>query len=110
MSQTLKNRRISEHKSLPHDVIDADIRNYWTLNTLAIRTKLSTMSEQIPSTELSGYYAWTRTLQGVYYGPGSVSTALPTLLDTLGASKALVVTGNTLYTKVCLIKPPFPSP
>jgi hypothetical protein len=42
------------------------------------------MSEQIPSTELSGYYAWTHTLQGVYYGPGSVSTALPTLLDTLG--------------------------
>ena len=34
--------------------------------------------------------------------PGSVSTALPKLLDTLGASKALVVTGNSLYTKVCL--------
>jgi hypothetical protein len=62
------------------------------------------MSEQIPSTELSGYYAWTHTLQGVYYGPGKVSTALPKLLDTLGASKALVVTGNSLYTKVCLIK------
>ena len=30
----------------------------------------------------------------------------PKLLDTLGASKALVVTGNSLYTKVCLIKPP----
>ena len=60
------------------------------------------MSEQNPSTELSGYYAWTQTLQGVYYGPGSVSTALPKLLDTLGASKALVVTGNSLYTKVCL--------
>jgi hypothetical protein len=60
------------------------------------------MSVQIPSTELSGYYAWTHTLQGVYYGPGSVLTALPKLLDTLGASKALVVTGNSLYTKVCL--------
>ncbi|KAI0270358.1 alcohol dehydrogenase IV [Russula aff. rugulosa BPL654] len=35
------------------------------------------MSEQIPSLELSGNYASTRTLQGVYYGPGSVSTALP---------------------------------
>ena len=68
------------------------------------------MSEQIPSTELSGYYAWTHTLQGVHYGPGSVSTALPTLLDTLGASKALVVTGNSLYTKVCLITPPFLRP
>ena len=62
------------------------------------------MSEQIPSTELSGYYAWTHTLQGVYYGPGCVSMALPKLLDTLGASKAMVVTGNSLYTKVCQTK------
>ncbi|KAF8482778.1 iron-containing alcohol dehydrogenase [Russula ochroleuca] len=62
------------------------------------------MSEQNPSTELSGYYAWTQTLQGVYYGPGSVSTALPKLLDTLGASKALVVTGNSLYTKTDVVK------
>ena len=60
------------------------------------------MSEQVPSTELSGDYAWTQTLQGVYYGPGSVSTALPKLLDTLGAFKAFIVTGNSLYTKVCL--------
>jgi alcohol dehydrogenase class IV len=59
------------------------------------------MSEQVPSTELSGNYAWIQALQGVYYGPGSVSTALPKLLDTLGASKAFVVTGNSLYTKVC---------
>ena len=46
--------------------------------------------------------------QGVYYGPGSVSTALPTLLVTLGASKVLVITGNSLYyyTDVCLGKPP----
>ena len=55
------------------------------------------------TTELSGYYAWTRTLEGVYYGPGSVTTALPKLLSDLEASKALVVTGNSLYTKVCLI-------
>jgi hypothetical protein len=60
------------------------------------------MSGQTPSTELHGYYAWTRTLEGVYYGPGSVSTALPKLLDTLGASKAFIVTGNSLYTKVRL--------
>jgi alcohol dehydrogenase class IV len=58
------------------------------------------MSSQIPSTELSGYYAWTNTLEGVHYGPGSVVTALPKLLDSLGGSKALVVTGNSLYTKV----------
>jgi hypothetical protein len=60
------------------------------------------MSGQAPSTELHGYYAWTHTLEGVYYGPGSVSTALPKLLHTLGASKAFIVTGNSLYTKVCL--------
>ncbi|KAI0000398.1 alcohol dehydrogenase IV [Russula vinacea] len=62
------------------------------------------MSVQIPSTELSGYYAWTHTLQGVYYGPGSVSTALPKLLDTLGTSKALVITGKSLYTKTDVVK------
>ena len=60
------------------------------------------MSGQTYSTESHGYYAWTDTLEGVYYGPGSVSTALPKLLDTLGASKALIVTGNSLYTKVRL--------
>jgi len=59
-------------------------------------------SEETSSTELYGYYAWTRTLDGVHYGPGSVSTALPKFLDTLGASKALVVTGKSLYTKVSM--------
>jgi hypothetical protein len=63
------------------------------------------MSGQNSSTELNGFYAWTDTLQGVYYGPGRVATALPTLLNTLGASKALIVTGNSLYTKVRLIFP-----
>jgi hypothetical protein len=63
------------------------------------------MSEQNSSTELNGFYAWTDTLQGVYYGPGKVATALPTLLNTLGASKALIVTGNSLYTRVRLIYP-----
>ena len=65
------------------------------------------MPEQIPPTELSGCYTWPHTLEGVYYGPGSVSTALPKLLDTLEASKAMVVTGNSLYTKVCLTNNPF---
>ena len=59
-------------------------------------------SGQNNTTELSGYYAWTHALEGVYYGPGSVSTAIPKLLGDLGASKALVVTGNSLYTKVRL--------
>ena len=54
------------------------------------------------STSLSGYYAFTDTLKGVYYGPGSVKTALPKLLDTIGGKKALVVTGRSLYTKVGL--------
>ncbi|KAH9034829.1 alcohol dehydrogenase IV [Lactarius pseudohatsudake] len=55
-------------------------------------------------TDLSGYYAWTHTLEGLYYGPGSVSTALPKLLGDLGASKALVVTGQSLYTKTDVVK------
>ena len=50
---------------------------------------------------LEGSYSWTDTLQGVYFGPGSLKTALPKLLDTLGAKKALIVTGNSLYNKVC---------
>ncbi|KAH9994923.1 alcohol dehydrogenase IV [Russula compacta] len=62
------------------------------------------MSVHIPSTELSGYYGWTHTLLGVYYGPGSVSTALPKLLDAIGASKALVVTGTSLYSKTDVVK------
>lgn len=61
-------------------------------------------SGQNNTTELSGYYAWTHTLAGLYYGPGSVSTALPKLLSDLGASKALVVTGNSLYTKTDVVK------
>lgn len=46
------------------------------------------------------YYAWTDTLKYVYYGPGSVKSALPKLLNALKASRALVVTGKTLHDKV----------
>jgi len=56
------------------------------------------------STALHGYYAWTDTLKGVYYGAGSVNTALPKLLQTLGAKKALVVTGKSLYNKTDVVK------
>ncbi|KAI9509496.1 alcohol dehydrogenase IV [Russula earlei] len=56
------------------------------------------------SADLNGYYAWTRTLEGLYYGPGSVLTALPKLLDTLGGSKAMIVTGKSLYTKTDVVK------
>jgi hypothetical protein len=52
------------------------------------------------STSLQGSYAWTDTLKGVYYGPGSVATALPELLRILGVKRALVVTGRSLYSKV----------
>ncbi|KAI0256121.1 alcohol dehydrogenase IV [Lactifluus subvellereus] len=62
------------------------------------------MSGQSLSTELNGFYSWTDTLRGVYYGPGSVTTALPTLLNTLGATKAFIVTGNSLYTKTDVVK------
>ncbi|KAJ6567365.1 hypothetical protein DFH09DRAFT_1081356 [Mycena vulgaris] len=48
---------------------------------------------------MSGSYGWTDTLKGIYYGPGCVATALPKLIQTLGAKKGLIVTGRSLYTK-----------
>ncbi|KAI0745051.1 alcohol dehydrogenase IV [Earliella scabrosa] len=56
------------------------------------------------STNLSGTYAYTDTLKRVYYGPGSVKTALPRLLDLLGAKTALVVTGRSLFHKTDVVK------
>ncbi|KAG6845878.1 hypothetical protein H0H87_000684 [Tephrocybe sp. NHM501043] len=56
------------------------------------------------STELSGFYCWTDTLKGVHYGPGSTTTALPKLLDTLGIKTALIVTGRSLYDKTDVVK------
>lgn len=61
---------------------------------------MSTLDETPPSDSLSGFYGWTDTLKGVYYGPGSVKTALPALLETLGVKKALIVTGRSLHEKV----------
>ena len=54
----------------------------------------------LDSSPLQGFYSWTDTLKGVYYGPGSIVHALPKLLDTLGVKKALIVTGRSLYEKV----------
>jgi len=51
---------------------------------------------------LNGFYGWTDTLKGVYYGPGSTKTALPKLLDTLAVKKALIVTGRSLNDKVMI--------
>jgi len=56
------------------------------------------------STNLQGFYAWTDTLKGVYYGPGSLARALPKLRATIGGTKALVVTGKSLYTKTDVVK------
>lgn len=57
-------------------------------------------SNQYPSTAISGQYAYTDTLAGIYYGPGSVTTALPALIATLNVHKALIVTGRSLHDKV----------
>ena len=59
------------------------------------------MSVDSQSPALDGFYSWTDTLKGVYYGPGSLSTALPKLLQILGAKKAFIVTGKSLFHKVC---------
>ncbi|KAI0717294.1 hypothetical protein C8T65DRAFT_828326, partial [Cerioporus squamosus] len=45
-----------------------------------------------------------RVVTGVFYGPGSVKTALPRLLDILGAKKALIVTGKSLFHKTDVVK------
>jgi alcohol dehydrogenase class IV len=59
--------------------------------------------EQGPS-ELQGSYGWTDTLKSVFYGPGSVTTALPKLLQLLGAKKAFIVTGRSLHTKTDVVR------
>jgi hypothetical protein len=49
---------------------------------------------------LSGSYGWVEAIKRVNYGPGSVATALPELIQLLGVKKALLVTGRSLSTKV----------
>ncbi|KAG2345605.1 alcohol dehydrogenase IV [Suillus weaverae] len=60
---------------------------------------MSTANETVPA----GSYAYTDTLEGVYYGPKCVETALPKLLDTLGAKRALIVTGKSLRDKTGIV-------
>lgn len=55
-------------------------------------------------TDFEGFYAWTDTLKGVQYGPGCLATALPKFLDILGAKKALIVTGRSLFEKTDVVK------
>ena len=53
------------------------------------------------STEaISGFYAYTQTLKGVYYGPGSVKSSLISILEGFGTKKVLIVTGKSLREKV----------
>ncbi|KAF8967833.1 alcohol dehydrogenase IV [Flammula alnicola] len=56
------------------------------------------------SSPLEGFYSWTDTLKGVYYGSGSTKTALPKLLNTLGVKKALIVTGRSLHEKTDVVR------
>ena len=68
---------------------------------LGLYATQSTMSStsQLPSS-LYGRYAYTDTLKDVYFGPGCLETALPTLLERLGVKKAFIVTGRSLFEKV----------
>jgi len=59
---------------------------------------------EYPSSNLEGFYSWTTTLIGVYFGPGCVETALPKLFKTLGVKKALIVTGKSLHDKTDVVK------
>lgn len=57
----------------------------------------------VDSSLLNGFYSWTDSLKGVYYGPGSTTTALPKLLNILGVNKALIVTGRSLNDKASFL-------
>lgn len=49
---------------------------------------------------ISGFYAYTQTLKGVYYGPGSVKDSLIPVLEGFGSKKVLIITGKSLREKV----------
>lgn len=80
---------------------ELDPSNHRPLLTLRTSSRMSTLDTSTYETStLSGSYSFTDTLKGVYYGPGCVKTALPKLLQTLGRTKALIVTGKSLSQKV----------
>ena len=54
----------------------------------------------MPAEVISGFYAYTQTLKGVYYGPGSVKDSLISVLEGFGTKKVLIVTGKSLREKV----------
>ncbi|KAF9792661.1 alcohol dehydrogenase IV [Thelephora terrestris] len=52
---------------------------------------------------ISGFYAYTQTLKGVYYGPGSVKDSLISILEGFGTKKVLIVTGRSLRERTDVI-------
>lgn len=56
--------------------------------------------ETLPSTTYQGHYSWHQRLQGLFYGPGCVKTALPELLETLQIKRAMVLTSRSVLFKV----------
>ncbi|TFY64695.1 hypothetical protein EVG20_g5863 [Dentipellis fragilis] len=58
------------------------------------------LADKHESTNLQGFYSWVEPIKGIYYGPGSITTALPKLRAAIGGKKALIVTGHSLYHKV----------
>ncbi|KAJ7592920.1 alcohol dehydrogenase IV [Mycena floridula] len=70
-------------------------RNRGYIKVIFFRTSSYTMQ---------GSYAWPESLKSVQYGPGSLGTALPTLLKAAGATKALIVTGRSLYEKTDVVQ------
>ncbi|PCH43470.1 alcohol dehydrogenase IV [Wolfiporia cocos MD-104 SS10] len=54
--------------------------------------------------DLHGQYDWSCPLRSVYYGPGCLSTTLPKLLDRLNVKAAMIVTGQSLFSKTDVVK------
>ncbi|CAA7259129.1 unnamed protein product [Cyclocybe aegerita] len=91
-------------RNLSHDssIVSGDENGEPPFSLSAIMSSIDTTATAASS--LHGFYGWTDTLKGVYYGPGCVSTALPKLLDTLGVKKALIVTGKSLHQKTDVVR------
>ncbi|KAA1476790.1 iron-containing alcohol dehydrogenase [Dentipellis sp. KUC8613] len=79
-----------------------------TLPSAPLQSQSAAMStllaDKHASTNLQGFYSWVEPIKGIYYGPGSVATALPKLRAAIGGKKALVVTGHSLYHKTDVVK------
>ena len=62
-----------------------------------------------PSTTYQGHYSWHLNLQGIFYGPGCIKTALPQLLDDLGIKRAMLLTSKSVLNKVSFFLDSFPT-